>query len=53
MELVNAVFLLICLVAFQAYQLWKLDKKTDDIFETVVGLHLGEIEIKEVDNDEY
>jgi len=53
MELVDIVFLLICVIAFQAYQLWKLDKRADDIFDTVIGLHLGEIEIKEVDDNEY
>ncbi len=38
---------------FQAYQIWKLEKKQDDLFELMIGLHTGEITLEEVDDDEY
>ena len=53
MELTEVFFLLIGIIVFQSYQLWKLDKKADDLLQMVIGLHLGELELTEVDEDEY
>ena len=53
MELIEVFLLLIGIILFQSYQLWKLDKKADELLEIVIGLHMGELEITKVEHDEY
>ena len=54
-HVVEMLCVLILVIMFQAYQIWKLEKKQDDLFELMVGLHTGELnlEIEEEDDDEY
>jgi hypothetical protein len=54
MELIEVMYTLILLNMFQAYQIWKLQSKNEEILELIVGLHLGDIVItEEEDDDEY
>jgi len=54
MELIEVMYTLILLNMFQAYQIWQLQNKNEEILELIVGLHLGDITIIEKeDDDEY
>jgi hypothetical protein len=52
-HVVEMLCVLLLIIMFQAYQIWKLEKKQDDLFELMIGLHTGEITLEEVDDDEY
>jgi hypothetical protein len=53
METVEMLCLLLLVIMFQAYQIWKVEKMHDDLFELVIGLHTGELELEKEDEDEY
>jgi len=54
MELLEVMYTLILLNMFQAYQVWQLQNKNEEILDLIVGLHLGDITIVEKeDDDEY
>lgn len=38
---------------FQAYQIWRLQREYEQVVDLVIGLHLGNIDITEVEDDEY
>jgi len=52
-HVVEMLGVLLLVIMFQAYQIWKIERKQDDLFELMIGLHTGEINIEEVDDDEY
>jgi len=53
METVEIIYLLILIVMFQAYQIWRLQREYEQVVDLVIGLHLGNIDITEVEDDEY
>jgi hypothetical protein len=54
MELIEVMYTLILINIFQAYQVWQLQNKNEEILDLIVGLHLGDITIVEKeDDDEY
>jgi hypothetical protein len=53
MEVTEILLTLVGITILQAYQIWNLEKRNQDLAELVVGLHLGLIEIEEADEDEY
>lgn len=50
---VDTIYILIGVTIFQAYQIWRIDGKLERTLDMMVGLHLGRLEITEVDEDEY
>jgi hypothetical protein len=51
MGLIEVLYILIGVIMFQAYQIWRLEARIETILEIVVGIHLGEIEIERIDDD--
>lgn len=40
------------MVAYHAYQIWKLENQNDDLYDLIIGLHLGDIKITEIVDDD-
>ena len=53
MEMVEVIYLLVFIIMFQAYQIWRLQRSYEDIVDLVVSLHIGDITLSEEDDDEY
>jgi hypothetical protein len=53
MEMVEVIYLLIFVVMYQAYQIWKLQRNYEEVVDLVVGLHMGDITISEEEDDGY
>jgi hypothetical protein len=53
MELIEIIYVLIAVAVIQAYQIWRLQRSYQEAVDLVVGLHLGNITLEEVDEDEY
>jgi len=51
MELVEVLYILIIIIMVQAYQIWRLQSKVEEILNIIIGIHLGEIEIERIDKD--
>ena len=52
MDLIDMLCLLIVLVMFQAYQIWSMQRNHEEMLDLIIGLHLGDINIEEVDEDD-
>ncbi len=53
MSAIDTIYILVGLNIFQAYQIWKIDRKTEAAIDLIVGLHLGRLTLTEADDDEY
>jgi len=52
MALTDILYTLIAVIMFQAYQIWNMQRKYEEMLNLMIGLHLGEINLEEVDNDD-